>query len=167
MLSFRFTPHSELSTQHFSLVTLHLLHTLTPMSLKNVDFDSAFRRIADRRIEEAMKEGKFDNLEGAGKDLVLDPAPAEENARLLWWALRIMKQNDVTLDEVRWRKAIDHLKESIEKLTDESTLLDLVVKVNDLVSRLNTLGTNAINLPAATLDLESELQTLRARLGRP
>ena len=39
------------------------------MSLKNVDITSALRRLADRRIEDAMKEGKFDNLSGAGKPL--------------------------------------------------------------------------------------------------
>lgn len=45
------------------------------MSLRNVDFDAAFRRLADRRIEEAMKEGKFDNLPGKGEDIVIDEAP--------------------------------------------------------------------------------------------
>ena len=35
------------------------------MSFKNVDIESALRRLAERRIEEAMREGKFDNLAGA------------------------------------------------------------------------------------------------------
>ncbi|MDQ3439400.1 MAG: DUF1992 domain-containing protein, partial [Planctomycetota bacterium] len=35
-----------------------------------------------------MKEGKFDNLAGKGEPIELEPAPAEENARLTWWALR-------------------------------------------------------------------------------
>jgi hypothetical protein len=51
------------------------------MSLKDVDLENAFRRLADRRIEEAMKEGKFDNLAGAGKPLDLEPMPAEERDR--------------------------------------------------------------------------------------
>jgi hypothetical protein len=55
------------------------------VSLKNVDIECALRRIADRRIEEAMREGKFDNLPGAGKPLNLEPMPAEENARMTWW----------------------------------------------------------------------------------
>lgn len=46
------------------------------MSLKNVDVGDALRRLADKRIEDAMKEGKFDNLEGAGKPLDLEPMPA-------------------------------------------------------------------------------------------
>ena len=80
------------------------------MSLKNVDIESAFRRLAERRIEDAMKEGKFDNLAGTGAPLDLEPMPADENARMTWWALQILKQNDVTPDEVRWRKALDYLR---------------------------------------------------------
>jgi hypothetical protein len=55
------------------------------MSLKDVDITWALRRLADRRIEDAMKEGKFDNLAGKGQPLDLEPMPAEENARLMWW----------------------------------------------------------------------------------
>jgi hypothetical protein len=62
------------------------------MALKDVDFDAAFRRLADRRIEEAMREGKFDNLPGRGKPIELEPMPADENARATWWALRIMRR---------------------------------------------------------------------------
>src|SRR5436305_3818543 len=79
---------------------------IIPM-LQNVDLISAMRRLADKRIEEAMREGKFDNLQGAGRPLNLEPMPAEENARMTWWALRILKQNDVVPDEVRWRKSVD------------------------------------------------------------
>ena len=59
------------------------------MSLKDVDFDSAFRRLADKRVEEAIRDGKFDNLPGKGRPIDLEPLPANENARLLWWALKI------------------------------------------------------------------------------
>lgn len=91
------------------------------MSLKNVDMESAIRRIADRRIEEAMRDGKFDNLAGMGQPLELDPMPAEENARMTWWCLRILKNNDFTPEEVRYRKAIDHLKGHWPMRTARST----------------------------------------------
>jgi DnaJ homologue, subfamily C, member 28, conserved domain len=135
------------------------------MSLKNVDIESALRRLADRRIEDAMKEGKFDNLPGAGAPLELEPMPAEENARLMWWTLRILKQNNVTPHEVQWRKALDYLKAQLERLTDESRLETVVTQINDLVYKLNTLGTNAINLPVVGVELEQERQRLRDRLA--
>ena len=47
------------------------------MSLKNLDMESAMRRLAERRIEEAMRQGKFDNLKGAGQPIDMEPAPAE------------------------------------------------------------------------------------------
>src|SRR5690242_17011124 len=102
------------------------------MSLKNVDIESALRRLAERRIEEAMKEGKFDNLPGMGQPLDLEAPPADENARMMWWALRIMKQNDVTPHEVVWRKRLDGLREQLDSLTDESHLEPLVIKYNAL-----------------------------------
>ncbi len=135
------------------------------MSLKNVDIDSALRRLADKRIEDAIKEGKFDNLAGSGQPLELEPIPADENARMMWWALRIMRQNDVIPEEVRWRKAIDHLKRSIDKTTDESALDSLVARVNELVHKVNTLGTNALKSGVAPLSPDEERQKLRARLA--
>src|SRR5215212_1192943 len=116
------------------------------MSLKNIDIDSALRRLAEKRIEDAMKEGKFDNLPGAGKPIELEPIPADENARMTWWALKIMRNNEFTPHEVQWRKAVDHLKADLAKLTDESRLEPLVKQINELVHQINTLGTNAINM---------------------
>ncbi|HEX8521236.1 MAG TPA: DUF1992 domain-containing protein [Tepidisphaeraceae bacterium] len=135
------------------------------MGLKDVDFDSVFRRLADKRIEDAMREGKFDNLAGAGKPLDLEPMPADENARMTWWALRIMRQNDFTPHEVQWRKALDHLKGRLEKLTDESQLPHIVDEINKLVHQINTLGTNALSTGVTGVNLDEERTRLRARLA--
>jgi hypothetical protein len=135
------------------------------MSLKHLDIESALRRLAERRIEDAMKEGKFDNLAGAGAPLELAPIPADENARMTWWALKILKQNDVVPHEVQWRKALDHLRAQLEKVTDESRLKALVAQINDLVRRIYTLGTNAINIGVAGVGLEDEGRRLRCRMS--
>lgn len=137
------------------------------MALQHVDLTAAMRRLAERRIEDAMREGKFDNLPGAGKPLELEPMPADENARMTWWALRLLKQNDVVPDEVRWRKALDYLRSSLDALTDETRLVALVNQFNDLVRRINTLGTNALRGDVAPLDLETERIRLRTRLAAP
>ncbi|HEX8915777.1 MAG TPA: DUF1992 domain-containing protein [Humisphaera sp.] len=134
------------------------------MALKDMDIGAVLQRLADRKIEQAMREGKFDNLEGAGKPLDLEPIPAEENARLRWWALRILKQNDVTPDEVRWRKQADGLREQLERTTSEPRVRALVAAINDLARRVNTLGTNAINLPVAPASLDEELAKLKGRV---
>jgi hypothetical protein len=135
------------------------------MSLKDVDLDAALRRMADRRIEEAMKEGKFDNLRGAGQPLHLDPMPADENARMTWWMLRILKNSDFTPEEVQWRKQIDGLKDELVAARTEARVKVLVRSINALVHRLNTLGTNAISTPVVKVSEANELERLRQRLA--
>jgi hypothetical protein len=135
------------------------------VALHNIDIEQCLRRLADRRIEEAMEQGKFDNLAGMGEPLDLDDAPADENTRMTWWALRILRQNNFTPHEVQWRKQIDLLSEKLTALTDENALPALVERINDLAHRLNMLGTNAIALPIVQLDLESERRKLRERLS--
>jgi hypothetical protein len=85
------------------------------VSLRNVDIQSGLRRVAEKRIEEATRDG---------------------------------------------------IKSTIENLRDESKLDGLVRKVNDLIRSLNTLGTNAINLPVAPLLLDVERNRLRERLAQ-
>jgi hypothetical protein len=137
------------------------------MSLKHVDLESALRRLADKRIEDAIKEGKFDNLPGKGKPLDLEPMPAEENARMTWWMLRILRTNNFTPEEVHWRKALDYLRARLDSLTDESRLPSVVEQINALVRKINTLGTNALQAPVVPVDLETERHRLRDRTTSP
>ena len=48
------------------------------MGLKDVDIGAVLRRLAEKLIEEAIEQGKFDNLPGAGKPQNLEPLPADE-----------------------------------------------------------------------------------------
>ena len=77
-----------------------------------------------------MREGKFDNLPGKGKPLDLEPMPADENARLTWWAIRLLKQNDFTPDEVRLRKQIDMLRDELAVAKTEQRVVFLVTAIN-------------------------------------
>ena len=138
------------------------------MSLKDVDIGAVLRRMADRRIEEAIEAGKFDNLEGMGKPLDLEPLPADEGARAMYWALRIMKNAEIETDELRRRKRIGALRGEIAAADDETTLQRLVAEHNTIVRELNTMGTNAIrSVPLGPLDEATELSRLRARRGAP
>src|SRR5207248_11321879 len=135
------------------------------MNLTHLDIP-ALRRLADRRIEDAMREGKFDNLPGAGQPLELEDMPAEENARLMWWAIRLLKQNDFIPEEIRWHKALDRLREMLNSLIDEKQLPALVDQMNQIVHKINTLGTNALKASVAPIDLETERTRLRERRCR-
>ena len=134
------------------------------MSLKNIDMDAVMRRLADKRIEDAIAEGRFDNLEGAGKPIELEDIPADENARMLWWALRIMRNNNFTPDEVRWRKQIELLKAELAHAVIESRVETLCTQINELVRKLNTLGTNAIASGVVGVSLDEERAKFAARM---
>ncbi|HTL29157.1 MAG TPA: DUF1992 domain-containing protein [Tepidisphaeraceae bacterium] len=134
------------------------------MSLKNIDMTAAMRRLADKRIEDAMAEGKFDNLPGAGQPIDLEQAPADENARMMWWALRIMKNNDVIPDEVRWRKMVELLKGELYQATTEPRVEMLCKQINELVRKINTLGTNALRGDVVGVSLEEERARLTERM---
>jgi hypothetical protein len=133
------------------------------MSFRHIDIASALTRLAERRIEDAMKEGKFDHLPGAGKPLELEDPPADEDARLLWWALRLLRDNQFIPDEIRWRKQIALMKIELSNTDDEARLRSLVRQINDLVLKLNTLGTNAIRSAVTGVDEGEELRRLRER----
>ncbi|MDB5295682.1 MAG: hypothetical protein JWO31_1665 [Phycisphaerales bacterium] len=137
------------------------------MGLRDMDIEGVLHRLADRKIEQAMREGKFDRIEGAGKPLDLEPVPAEENARLRWWALRILKQNDITPEEVQWRKQAERLREELDGASDEHRVRMLVAAHNALARKLNTLGTNAMSTVAsaqvAAVALDDELAKLAGR----
>lgn len=133
------------------------------MSLQHVNLDAVMRRLAERHIEEAMKEGKFSHLHGEGLPLNLEPMPADENVRMTWWILRILRNNDFLPEEVRWRKRVDQLKEALAQVEDEPRLERDVGALNHLIRRINTLGTNALKCEIAPVDLEKERQRLRHR----
>ncbi len=132
---------------------------------KHIDMSSAMRRMAERKIEEAIRDGKFDHLEGAGKPLELEPMPADENARLLWWAIRILRKNDVVPDEFKYRKAIDALLAKIRSASTASELRVLVPQANEMIRRLNTMGTNVVDSPYAPIDLNAEIDRLESQGG--
>lgn len=121
------------------------------------------RRLAERKIEEAIENGEFDHLEGAGKPLNLEPLPADEKARMLWWAVRLLRRNDVVPDEFRYRKAIDVLLGRIGEASSADQLRVLVPQVNEWIRRLNTMGTNVVRDGYAPVDLTTELDRLSSR----
>ena len=128
---------------------------------KHVDMGNAMRRMADRKIEEAMRDGKFANLAGAGKPLDLEPMPADENVRMTWWAMRLFRQNEVVPDEIVYRKRIDALAHVARTARDEASLRAAFSEANEWIRKLNTMGTNAIPTDVAPIDVEAEVRRWR------
>ena len=96
-----------------------------------------FEIIAERRIQEAMKNGEFDNLPGKGKPLPkdnLDYVPEELRA-----ACKILKNAGYVPEEVELRKAIYHLTDLLRTCTDAEEISDIRKKLNQKQLRYSML----------------------------
>ena len=96
-----------------------------------------FEIIAERRIQEAMKNGEFDNLPGKGKPLPkdnLDYVPEELRA-----ACKILKNAGYVPEEVELRKAIYHLNDLLRTCTDAEEISDIRKKLNQKQLRYSML----------------------------
>ncbi|MGQ9486309.1 MAG: DnaJ family domain-containing protein [Armatimonadota bacterium] len=150
------------------------------------DISRAFEIIAERKITEAMEEGKFDNLPGKGEPLQIDPqwlvpphlrlaATILHNAEVLpEWA-----QTDREI--VMAREAIGILRRRVQAeypLRCEKpqfpewyanilqTLLRLMRRVNDLILQYNI--SSPVNLHVhAPFAVEREIQMLLAEFPPP
>ena len=61
--------------------------------------------VAERKIQEAMEEGAFDNLEGAGKPLDLSENPFEDPSERM--ANRILRNNGLAPGWIQEAKELD------------------------------------------------------------
>ncbi|GIV05705.1 MAG: hypothetical protein KatS3mg016_1280 [Fimbriimonadales bacterium] len=78
------------------------------------DIQRVIELIAERKIEEAMQEGKFDDLPGRGKPLPLDEewfAPPEMRP-----AIRLLKSAGVLPDWLERAREIERLREDAQRL---------------------------------------------------
>lgn len=78
------------------------------------DIQRVIELIAERKIEEAMEEGKFDDLPGKGKPLPLDEewfAPPEMRP-----AIRLLKSAGVLPDWLERAREIERLREDVARL---------------------------------------------------
>ena len=83
----------------------------------------SFRRLAEGRIREAMEQGVFENLPGAGKPLDLeDYFNTPEEMRV---AYSILKNANCAPAEVELMKEVARLEETIDATSDAATLKEL------------------------------------------
>jgi hypothetical protein len=135
--------------------------------MRSFDIDTVMQRLAERRIEEAMRQGKFDNLPGRGQPCEVEPMPVDENARMLWWALRLMKNAGQTPDEIRLRRQLDSLRDELSQATSEARVRALVGSINAVVKHVNAIVSGyGGHTQVAPADLGRELGRLHHRSRR-
>ncbi|QGY39402.1 DUF1992 domain-containing protein [Pseudodesulfovibrio cashew] len=103
--------------------------------------------VSEDRIRRALEEGKFDNLEGAGKPLPPDEAmnlPAE-----LRMAYRMLKNSGYMPAEVAEEKEIIQTIDLLEWMEDESERYRQMQKLNVMIMKMNERRGRPVNLEAS------------------
>ncbi|MBA4349335.1 MAG: DUF1992 domain-containing protein [Thermodesulfovibrio sp.] len=105
-----------------------------------------FIRIAEKRIEEAMHEGEFENLQNAGKPFVFeDETWIPEDLRI---AYKVLKNAGCTPPELEARKEIIGLKELINTLDDDKERMKKIRELNFKIMRFNMMRKRPLCLEA-------------------
>jgi hypothetical protein len=94
-----------------------------------------FRRIAERRIQEAIRDGEFEDLPGAGKPLELeDDSHIPEDLRV---AYKVLKNANCVPPEISLRKEIAKTEDLLANMEDTKAKYRQIKKLNFLIMRLN------------------------------
>ena len=106
-----------------------------------------FQKIAERRILEAIRDGAFDNLPGAGKPLALeDDSHVPEDLRI---AYKVLKNAGYVPPEVSLRKEIAKTEDLLSGMEDTKAKYRHLKKLNFLVMKLNMMRRTPTSLEKA------------------
>lgn len=90
---------------------------------------SIFEVIAERRIQQAIAAGEFDNLQYKGQPIPddgLDMVPDE-----LRMAYKILKNAGIVPEEIELRKSIVQLEDLLDACADEAERKNIKAKINE------------------------------------
>ena len=105
---------------------------------------AGFSKIVEQRIEQARRDGAFDNLSGVGKPLVLEnDSHIPEDLRL---AHKILKNAGCLPPEVELRKEIRRTEDLLADVKDVQQQYRLTQKLKFLITRLNMSRKTSITL---------------------
>ena len=95
-------------------------------------------KIVEKRIQEAQRNGEFDNLPGRGK-----PIEYEEDRHIpedLRLAYKILKNADCLPPEIEEKKEIRQMEDMLANIPDEKEKYKLIKKINYKIMKLNMHG---------------------------
>ena len=104
----------------------------------------SFQKIAERRIVEAIREGAFDDLPGAGQPLKLeDDSHLPEDLRIVF---KILKNAGFVPPEVALQKEIATVEDVLAGMEDTRVKYRQLKKLNFLITKLNMLRRTSAGL---------------------
>ncbi|MCW7754642.1 DUF1992 domain-containing protein [Desulfobotulus sp. H1] len=91
-------------------------------------------KIAEEKILEAQKKGRFSNLPGSGKPLPMETISIPEDLRM---AYHMLKTADFLPPELELRKEIHTARELLEKTPDLTTKHTIITRINIMIRKIN------------------------------
>ncbi len=96
---------------------------------------SAYHRLVEEKIREAVQRGEFDNLPGSGEPLQLDDdSHLPDDLRI---AYKILKNADCLPPELQLRKDIRQTEELLAGIQDTQEKYRQMKKLNFMIMKLN------------------------------
>ena len=103
-----------------------------------------FRKIAERKITEAMMNGEFENLSGKGKRLVFDDETwVPEDLRISY---RFLKNAGYLPPELELRNEIINLKSLLNTLDDDKERLKKMRELHYKIMKMNLMRKKPLTL---------------------
>ena len=100
--------------------------------------------MAERKIQEAIREGLFEDLKGRGKPLVFeDDSWIPEDLRM---ACRFLKNANCIPPEIELKKEILNLRDLITSLDDDKARLRKIREMNYKLMKFNMMRNTPLNL---------------------
>jgi hypothetical protein len=131
------------------------------MSKKNVL--AALERVAEKRINEAIRRGEFDNLPGSGEPLKLeDDRQIPDDLRL---AYKVLRNANCLPPELELKREIRTAEELLSSLKDESAKYRQIKKINYLIMKLNTIRNGSVQWEEKQLYYEKMVDKVGSRKG--
>jgi hypothetical protein len=121
----------------------------------------AFTWMAERRIEESMGRGEFDDLPGKGKKIEFeDDSMVPEDLRL---AYKILKNAGFVPPELLEEKEIVTAMDLLESATDEKQRYRQMQKLNLLIMKVNARRRRPVDLEKNQLYYEKVVERIPIR----
>lgn len=112
----------------------------------------SFESWIEQQIQQAQREGLFDDLPGAGR-----PLPGDDGADPHWWTKQLLRREQVDLlpPALALRRSVEKALAALPGLRDERRVRELIEGLDAEIRRVNASVTSGPPTTQAPLDVEA------------
>ena len=124
----------------------------------------SFESWIEQQIQQAQREGQFDDLPGQGRPLRLD-----ESVDPNWWAKQLLRREQVDLlpPALALRRSVERALAALPAMRDERRVRELLEGLDAEIRRFNSTATSGPPTTQPPLDVEELVATWRHNRKEP